>query len=48
MLDQCLKKMGNFIHNFFLDECLYGLEILEYNGIDISEVIYINKTNASK
>ena len=42
------EEDGELHTQFFLDECLYGLEILEYNGIDISEVIYINKTNASK
>ena len=36
------------IHNASRDECLYELLMLEYERIDISEGIYINKTNASK
>ena len=32
----------------FLDECLYELELLEYDRIDILEGIDVNKTNASK
>ena len=31
-----------------LDECLYKLWMLEYDRIDISEEIDINKTNALK
>ena len=29
----------------FLDECLYNIYMLEYDRIDISEVIHVNKTN---
>ena len=32
----------------FLDECLYGLWMLEYDRIDISEGIYFNKTKEIK
>ena len=32
----------------FLDDCLYEVYMLEYDGIDISKGININKTNASK
>ena len=41
------EKMVNIIHKF-LDECLYEVQMLEYNRIDISEGVGINKTNASK
>ena len=40
--------MVNIILKFLLDECLYELQMLEYDRIDISEGIYVNKTNASK
>ena len=36
------------IHNASQNECLYELLLLEYERIDISKGIYINKTNASK
>ena len=36
------------IYNASRDECLYELLMLEYDRIDISEGIDINKTNASK
>ena len=29
----------------FLDKCLYNIYMLEYDRIDISEVIHVNKTN---
>ena len=32
----------------YLDECLYELQMLEYDRIDISEGIDVNKINASK
>ena len=32
----------------FLDECLYELQMLEYDKIDVSERIDANKINASK
>ena len=31
----------------FLDECLYKLQILEHDRIDVSEGINVNKTNGS-
>ena len=42
------QKDGKYYPQFFLDECLYELQMLEYNRIDVSEGIDINKTNASK
>ena len=39
---------GKFYLPVFLDECLYELYMLEYDRIDISKGIDINKTNASK
>ena len=39
---------GKFFPQAYLDECLYELQRLEYDRIDISEGIDINKTNASK
>ena len=32
----------------YLDKCLYELQMLEYDRIDISEGIDVNKINASK
>ena len=32
----------------FLDEYLYELQMLEYDRIDVSQGIDVNKTNASK
>ena len=43
-----LKEDGKCYPQVFLDECLYELSTLEYDRIDISEGIEINKTNASK
>ena len=43
-----MKKMVITIYNASRDECLYELLMLEYDRIDISEGIDINKTNASK
>ena len=40
--------MVNIIHKFFLDECLYELQMLGCDRIYVSEGIDINKTNASK
>ena len=48
MLGLYLNKMVKIIHNFFLDEYFYGVQMLEYDRIDISEGIDINETNASK
>ena len=42
------KEDGKYYPQFFLDECLFGLKMLEYDRIDISEWIDINKTIASK
>ena len=42
------EEDGQFYPQIYLDECLYELQMLEYNKIDISEGIDINKTNASK
>ena len=41
-------KHGKFYPQVYFNECLYGLWMLEYNRIDISEGIDIKKTNASK
>ena len=40
--------MVYIILKFFLDEYLHELQILEYDRIDASEGIDINKTNALK
>ena len=32
----------------FLDECLHKLQMLEYNRIDVSEGIDVNKTSVSE
>ena len=42
------KEDGKCYTQVYLDECLYKLEMLEYDRIDISEGIDTNKTNASK
>ena len=42
------EEDGKFYLQILLDEFLYELQMLEYNRIDISEGIYINKTNESK
>ena len=39
---------GKFYLQVYLDECLFELWMLEYDRIDISEIIGINKTSASK
>ena len=39
---------GKFYPQVYLDKCLYEIEILEQNRIDISEGIDINKTSISK
>ena len=48
MLGLLFKKTTSIIHKFFSYECFYELYMLEYDRIDISEGIDINKTNASK
>ena len=42
------KEDGKFYPQIYLDECLHDLLMLEYERIDISEGIDINKTSASK
>ena len=42
------KEDGKCYTQVYLGECLYKLEMLEYDRIDISEGIDTNKTNASK
>ena len=42
------KEDGKFYPQIYLDECLHDLLMLEYDRIDISEGIDINKTSASK
>ena len=39
-------KATNITHNVFLNECLYKLQELEYDRIDMSEGIDVNKTNS--
>ena len=39
---------GKYYPQVFLDECLYEGQMVEYDRIDVSEEIDINKTNASK
>ena len=39
---------GKFFPQNYWDKCLYEIWMLEYNRIDISEEIDINKKNASK
>ena len=42
------EEDGKFYPQIDLDECLYELKMLEYDRIDISEGIDINKTDVSK
>ena len=42
------QEDGKYYLQVFLDECLYELQMLEYDMINVSEGIDINKTNASK
>ena len=42
------EEYGKFYPQLYLDDCLYEGQMLEYNRIDISEGIDVNKTNASK
>ena len=42
------EEHGKFCWQLFLDYCLYEVLMLEYNRIDISEGIDVNKTSASK
>ena len=43
-----LEEDGKYYPHIFLDECLYEVQMLEHDRIDISEGIDINKTNASE
>ena len=42
------EEDGKYYPIIFLDECLYEVYMLEYDKIDTSEGIDINKTMASK
>ena len=48
------EEDGKFYPQFYLDDCLYelrvanNLQVLEFDRIDISEEIDVNKTNVSK
>ena len=42
------EEYGKFYPQLYLVDCLYEGQMLEYNRIDISEGIDVNKTNASK
>ena len=43
-----LQEDGKYYPQVFLVECLYKIQMIEYDRIDISEGVDINKTNASK
>ena len=43
-----VSQRGKFYPQVYLDECLYELQMLEYDRIDILGGIDISKTNASK
>ena len=38
----------NIIHKFFLNESMYEVQMIQYERLDVSEGIDINKTGASK
>ena len=40
------EEDGKYYQKVILGECLYELQMLEFDRIDISEGIVINKTNA--
>ena len=48
------EEDGKFYPQFYLDDCLYelrvanNLQVLEFDRVDISEEIDVNKTNVSK
>ena len=42
------QEDNKYYPQVFENECLYELKILEYDKIDVSEGIDVNKTNASK
>ena len=43
-----IPEYGKYYPQIFLDACWYELWMLEYNRINASEGIDVNKTNASK
>ena len=43
-----LEEDGKFYLQLYLDDCLYEVQVLEYDRIDISEGLDVNKMNASK
>ena len=42
------EEDGKYYPQVFIDECLYEVQMLEYDRIDFSKGIDISKTNASK
>ena len=42
------KEDGQYYPQFFLDECLYEVYMIQYERIDVSEGIDINKSTESK
>ena len=42
------EEDGTFYSQLCLDDCLYEVSMLDYDKIDISEGIDVNKTSASK
>ena len=42
------QEENKYYQQVFLDECLYELQMLQYDRIDILEGTGINKTNASE
>ena len=47
-MESVFEDEDKFYPQVYLDECLYELQMLEYDKIDISEGIDVNKTNALK
>ena len=48
IIKSVFEEDGKYYPQVFLHECLYELYMLEYDRIDISEWIDVNKANASK
>ena len=48
IVESVFEEDGKYYPQIFLDECLYEVQMLEYDRIDISEGIDMNKTNVSK
>ena len=48
IIKSVFEEDGKYYPQIFLHECLYELYMLEYDRIDISEGIDVNKANASK